>query len=171
MEPRLNLHTNDFAIGFYKRFNAAGRVVTDSTLSMTIQHLVKLRASQINGCGFCTDMHSKDAAHEGETSVRLNLVAAWRDATVFTPAERAALALAEEGTRLADGDTGVPDQVWADAREHFDDDQAGRTGVPDRDDQRLQPTERDHRPPRRQLRTRPVRLIPAVESDILRYHS
>ena len=123
MEPRLNLYTNDFTAGFFKKFNAAGQAVTQSPLPKTIQELVKLRASQINGCGFCTDMHSKDAAHGGETAQRLYLVAAWRDATVFTPAERAALALTEEGTRIADGDTGVPDEVWAEAREHFDDDQ------------------------------------------------
>ena len=62
-----------------------------------------LRASQINGCAVCVDMHAKDAEHAGETSVRLNLVAAWRDAKVFTDAERAALELAEQGTRIADG--------------------------------------------------------------------
>ena len=64
---------------------------------------MKIRASQINGCGGCLDMHTKDAAHAGETSVRLNLIAAWRDTNVFTEAERAALELAEQGTRLADG--------------------------------------------------------------------
>jgi AhpD family alkylhydroperoxidase len=85
--------------------------------------LVSLRVSQINGCAFCVDMHTKDAEAAGETSVRLNLVAVWREATVFTEAERAALALAEEGTRLADAHDGVSDQTWALAREHYDDDQ------------------------------------------------
>ncbi len=61
-----------------------------------------LRASQINGCGGCVDMHTKEAAAAGETALRLNLVAVWREATVFTEAERAALELAEEGTRIAD---------------------------------------------------------------------
>ena len=73
---------------------------------------MKIRASQINGCGFCLDMHTKDAAQAGETSVRLNLVAAWREAKVFTEAERAALELAEQGTRIADGG-GVTDEAWA----------------------------------------------------------
>lgn len=67
-------------------------------------------------------MHTKEAARAGETSVRLNLVAAWRDTTVFTDAERAALELAEQGTRLADGG-GVADEVWASAAEHYDEEQ------------------------------------------------
>ncbi|PSL02111.1 AhpD family alkylhydroperoxidase [Haloactinopolyspora alba] len=87
--------------------------------------LVNLRASQINGCAVCTDMHTKDAMQAGETWLRLNLVAAWREATVFTEAERAALALAEEGTRLADAAGGVSDEVWANAAKHYDDDELG----------------------------------------------
>ena len=82
-----------------------------------------MRASQINGCGFCLDMHTKDAAHIGETSTRLNLVATWREATVFTDAERAALELAEQGTRIADAAGGVTDEVWANAAKHYDEDQ------------------------------------------------
>ena len=77
-------------------------MITDSTLPAATLQLVALRASQINGCGFCTDMHTKDAAHAGETSTRLNLVAAWREAKVFTDAERAVLELTEQGTRIAD---------------------------------------------------------------------
>jgi AhpD family alkylhydroperoxidase len=61
-----------------------------------------IRASQINGCSVCTDMHTKDAVHAGETADRLNLVAAWREAKAFTDAERAALELTEQGTRIAD---------------------------------------------------------------------
>jgi AhpD family alkylhydroperoxidase len=87
------------------------------------QELVKIRASQINGCGFCTDMHTKDAAAAGETSLRLNLVATWREATVFTEAERAALELAEEGTRIADAAGGVSDEAWANAAKHYDEEQ------------------------------------------------
>src|SRR5208282_2024406 len=96
-----------------------------STLPRATQELVKLRASQINGCAVCTDMHTKDAAHAGETSVRLNLVAAWREATVFTEAERAALELAEQGTRIADAAGGVTDEAWANAAKYYDDDQLG----------------------------------------------
>jgi AhpD family alkylhydroperoxidase len=111
------------AAKFVKHINSAGKVVSDSALPAATQELVKLRASQINGCGFCTDMHTKDAAHAGETSVRLNLVAAWREAKVFTDAERAALELTEQGTRIADAAGGVTDEAWANAAKHFDDDQ------------------------------------------------
>jgi AhpD family alkylhydroperoxidase len=82
-----------------------------------------LRASQINGCGWCVDVHTKEAAVAGETAIRLHLVAAWRHANVFTEAERAALALTEEGTRLADVHQGVSDETWARARTHYDADQ------------------------------------------------
>jgi alkylhydroperoxidase family enzyme len=70
-------------------------------------------------------MHSKDALAAGETTVRLNLVAAWREATVFTEAERAALELTEQGTRIADAAGGVPDEVWANAAKHYDEEQLG----------------------------------------------
>jgi AhpD family alkylhydroperoxidase len=123
MEPRIDLFDNELAAKFGKRFANASLVIGQSTLPKATQELVSLRASQINGCGFCTDMHTKDAAAAGETPVRLNLVAAWREATVFTDAERAALALAEEGTRLADLHHGVSDETWAQVRKHYDDDQ------------------------------------------------
>jgi AhpD family alkylhydroperoxidase len=90
---------------------------------VTTLELVRLRASQINGCGFCTDMHTKDAAAAGESPVRLNLVAAWRDTTVFTEAERAALELAEQGSRIADAAGGVTDEAWGNAMRHFDEEQ------------------------------------------------
>jgi AhpD family alkylhydroperoxidase len=123
MDARLNLFGNSVVPGVVKYINSASKVVTDSTLPAATQELVKIRASQINGCAFCTDMHTKDAAHAGETSVRLNLVAAWREATVFTEAERAALELAEQGTRIADAAGGVADEVWANAAKHYDEDQ------------------------------------------------
>jgi AhpD family alkylhydroperoxidase len=125
MEPRIDVFNNDVALAFVKRLNAASKVVTDSSLPRSTAHLVELRASQINGCGFCTDMHSKDAEAAGETAQRLNLVAAWREATVFTEPERAALALAEEGTRIADAAGGVSDDTWDQVRKHFDDEQIG----------------------------------------------
>ena len=125
MEPRLNLRENPVAMKFIKYINSAGAVVKESGVPHATQELVKLRASQINGCGFCTDMHSKDALHAGETQVRLNLVAAWREATVFTPAERAALELAEQGTRIADAAGGVSDQAWEEAAKHYDEEQLG----------------------------------------------
>jgi AhpD family alkylhydroperoxidase len=123
MEARLNLQGSPSAAHFFKYLGGAGKVVKDSPLPAATQELVKIRASQINGCAFCTDMHTKDAAHAGETSVRLNLVATWREATVFTDAERAALELAEQGSRLADAAGGVTDEAWANAAKYYDEDQ------------------------------------------------
>ena len=122
METRLDLMNNDLAAKVVKHIVSANKAVDDSTLPTATQELVRIRASQINGCGFCLDMHTKDAAQAGETSVRINLVAAWREATVFTEAERAAQELAEQGTRIADGG-GVTDEAWANAAKHYDDDQ------------------------------------------------
>lgn len=123
MDARLNLHTNQLAGKSLRYLASAGKVISDSSLPATTQELVRIRASQINGCGFCTDMHTKEAVAAGETSTRLHLVAVWREATVFTDAERAALELAEQGTRIADGAGGVTDEVWANAAKHYDEDQ------------------------------------------------
>ncbi|MEH1098141.1 carboxymuconolactone decarboxylase family protein [Micromonospora sp. CPCC 205561] len=123
MDARFNLFDNETAMRFAKRFANAGTVIQQSPLPRATQELVSLRASQINGCGWCIDMHTKEAAAAGESAVRLHLVAAWRESTVFTEAEQAALALAEEGTRLADAHQGVSDETWAQVREHYDDDQ------------------------------------------------
>jgi len=123
MEARLNLFEIPLAVKSLKHIVTAGKVMGESTVPAATQELVRLRASQINGCGFCTDMHTKDAAHAGETSVRLNLVAAWREATVFTDAERAALELAEQGTRIADAAGGVTDEAWANAAKYYDEEQ------------------------------------------------
>jgi AhpD family alkylhydroperoxidase len=123
MEARLNYHGSDFAMKFAKHINSAGALLAGTALPAATQELVKIRASQINGCAGCLDMHTKEAAHAGESQVRLNLVAAWREATVFTDAERAALELAEQGTRLADAAEGVTDDAWANAAKHYDEDQ------------------------------------------------
>ncbi|HEX5402890.1 MAG TPA: carboxymuconolactone decarboxylase family protein [Pseudonocardiaceae bacterium] len=123
MELRFNLFENEIAAKFAKRFANASMVIHDSPLPFTTQELVSLRASQINGCGWCADMHTKEATAAGETQVRLHLVATWRESTVFTEAERAALAFAEEGTRMADASLGVSDDTWAQVRKHYDDDQ------------------------------------------------
>lgn len=82
--------------------------------------LVHLRASQINGCGFCVDMGARELKKAGETDERLFTVAAWREAPYFTDAERAALALAEAATRLSDRADPVPDDVWEEAARHYD---------------------------------------------------
>lgn len=123
MTARLNLFADPVAVKAWKHIIAASKVLGESTLPLATRELVMLRASQINGCAGCIDMHTKDAAAAGETAVRLNLVAAWREATVYTDAERAALLLTEEATRIADAAGGVSDEVWANAAKHFDDEQ------------------------------------------------
>ena len=84
------------------------------------RELVHLRASQINGCSVCVDMHSRDLRRQGESDERLFAIGAWRDAPYFSEAERAALALTESVTRLNDRDDPVPDAVWEDAARHYD---------------------------------------------------
>ncbi|OBG79794.1 alkylhydroperoxidase [Mycobacterium sp. E802] len=123
MDARLNLFENPTATKMLKYVTSAGKVITDSSLPAATQQLVAVRTSQINGCAFCTDMHTKDAVAAGETQQRLHLVAAWREATVFSEAERAALELTEQGTRIADAAGGVSDEVWANAVKHYDEDQ------------------------------------------------
>jgi AhpD family alkylhydroperoxidase len=123
MNARFDMFSNQVGADFGKRFANAGSVLARSPLAPSTRELVSLRASQINGCGWCVDMHTKEAAAAGESAVRLNLVAAWREADVFTDAERAALAFAEEGTRLADGATGVSDETWDAVRAHYGDDE------------------------------------------------
>lgn len=123
MDARVNFVADPTAGKVLKYFMSAGQAVKDSPLPTATHELVALRVSQINGCAACIDMHTKEAAAAGETPVRLNLVAAWREATVFTEAERAALELAEEGTRVADAAGGVSDEVWAYAAKYYDEEQ------------------------------------------------
>lgn len=125
MDARLNLLENTHATKATKYLASAGRAISESSLPETTRQLVEIRASQINGCGVCVDMHTKDALHAGESQVRLNMVAAWREATVFSEAERAALELTEQGTRIADAGGGVDDQAWARAAQHYNDEQLG----------------------------------------------
>lgn len=86
-------------------------------LDATLAHLIDVRASQLNGCAFCLDMHVKQAHMHGERALRLHHVAIWRESTLFTPRERAALAWTEALTRL--GEHGVSDALYAEARERF----------------------------------------------------
>jgi AhpD family alkylhydroperoxidase len=92
--------------------------IPEATLAM-----VTLRASQINGCSVCVDIHTRELEQLGESSERIHLVAAWREAPYFSDAERAALALAEAATRLADRPDPVPDDVWDEAARHYTDPQ------------------------------------------------
>ena len=99
---------------------ALNKVIEKSGLDRKTVDLVHLRASQINGCSVCVDMHWRMARKAGETDERLFAVSAWRDAPYFTEAERAVLALTESVTRLSDRSDPVPDDVWNDAARHFD---------------------------------------------------
>ena len=93
---------------------------TADTLPESTRNLIQLRASQINGCAVCLEMHATDMRKAGETDERLFTVAGWRDAPYFTDAERAALALTEATTRIADRADAVPDDIWAEAAMHYD---------------------------------------------------
>lgn len=96
------------------------RFVRTSNLPEPLYELVKIRASQINGCAFCLDMHCRDARDGGEDQRRLDVLSAWREAAeLFSEQEQAALALTEAVTRI--GAEGVPDEVWAQASKHFED--------------------------------------------------
>lgn len=94
--------------------------VRTSGLPKSIIRLIELRASQINGCGLCVDMHAVEMRQGGEPDERLFAVAAWRDTPFFSDAERAALALAEAVTRLSDRPDAVPDEIWNEAAKHYD---------------------------------------------------
>jgi AhpD family alkylhydroperoxidase len=112
--PRLPI--NDIAPDAYKAV-AGMEAYSRKNNDPVLYELVKLRASMINGCAFCVDMHSRDALAAGESSRRLFGLAAWHDTPFYTEQERAALALTDAVTRL--GDHGVPDDVWDTAAKHF----------------------------------------------------
>lgn len=99
---------------------AAGQASSHAGLPRATVDLVCLRASQINGCAICLDMHTRTARKAGETDERLGTLAAWRHSPYFTDAERAALALAEAATRLADSADPVPAGIWDEAARHYD---------------------------------------------------
>jgi len=92
----------------------------DNGVPASTLNLVYLRASQINGCSVCVDMHARTMRQSGETDERMIAVGAWHDAPFFTPAERAALALTEAATRMADRTNSVPDDIWFEAAQHYD---------------------------------------------------
>ncbi len=94
-----------------------------SGVPATTLYLVEVRASQINGCSVCLDMHTRELRNAGEPDERIFMVGAWREAPYYTDAERAALALTEALTRLADSPDGVPDEVWDEAARHYDESQ------------------------------------------------
>lgn len=108
-----------------KALQALAASTDNSGLPKGTLELVHLRASQINGCSVCVDMHPRLARKAGETDERLFSVSAWRDTPYFTEAERAALALTEAVTRVADKSDPVPDDIWNEAAKHFDEKQLG----------------------------------------------
>lgn len=91
-----------------------------SGIDYVTRKLVHLRASQINGCGVCVDMHARELKKAGVTDERIFALGAWRETPYFSEAERSALALAEAATRLSDRSDPVPDDVWAEATRHYD---------------------------------------------------
>ena len=97
------------------------KIIESSGIEEQLLLLVEIRVSQINGCGYCLDMHTKDARLAGETEQRIYLLSAWREAPLYSARERAALAWAEAVTRLENGE--VPDAVYQQVREHFDEQQ------------------------------------------------
>ncbi|MBS9534998.1 carboxymuconolactone decarboxylase family protein [Mycobacterium sp. M1] len=117
MSERLNVYAVDPKAT--RAVLAMENYVRSSGLDPALYELVKIRASQLNSCAFCLDMHHRDARAQGEDQRRLDVLSAWHEAPdLFTPAERAALALTEAVTRI--GEAGVPDAVWTEVRAHFD---------------------------------------------------
>src|ERR1700736_1432057 len=109
--------------GAFNALLALGEAAQRTGVPKTTLELVHLRASQINGCSVCVHMHARDLRKAGESNERIDTVAAWRDAPYFTEAERAALALTEAVTRLADRSDPVPDEIYDAAAKHYDEQQ------------------------------------------------
>lgn len=115
METRINLFEK--GAGAIKAMQSVGIYLAKSPVEQHLLHLVEYRVSQINGCAFCLDMHSKDLRAEGETEQRIYTISAWRETPFFTPRERAALAWTEALVNIENGQ--VPDEVYEDARAEF----------------------------------------------------
>jgi AhpD family alkylhydroperoxidase len=124
MQPRIEnpVMTIPGAMGALQRL---GAVVRHAGLPETTLYLIELRASQINGCAVCADMHSRELKAAGESDERIFTLAAWRETPYFSDAERAALALTEAATRLADRPDPVSDEIWEEAARHYDEAQLG----------------------------------------------
>lgn len=112
--------------GIEEAYAAMGRFDRSITLEENLRELVKIRASVLNGCAFCVDLHTTDARAKGETDRRLAAATTWRHSSLFTPAERAALALTDALTMISNRNDGVPDGVWDTAKEHFSREELGQ---------------------------------------------
>ncbi len=122
MEPRMN-NPAMVVPGAMKALQQLGAAARRSGVPASTLYLIEVRASQINGCSVCLDMHTRELKAEGESDERVLMVGAWREAPYFSDAERAALALTEAATRLADRSDPVPDEVWEEAARHYDESQ------------------------------------------------
>ena len=124
MEPRID-HPALTAAGAMQGLRSLDKATKRAGVPEATHELMKLRAGQINGCSGCVDLHSRALKELGESDERIVMVAAWRESTYFTDAERAALALAEAVTRIADRPDPVSDEVWEEAARHYDEAQLG----------------------------------------------
>jgi AhpD family alkylhydroperoxidase len=119
IRPRM-AHVIELVPDAFKAMLALSKASEHDELPETTSLLVDLRASQINGCSYCSDMHSRELKDAGESDERIWTVAAWREAPYFSESERAALALTEALTRVADRPDPVSDEVWDEAARHYD---------------------------------------------------
>jgi len=126
MQPRIN---NPVMVvpGAMEALQKLGAAARRAGVPATTLYLIEVRASQINGCSVCLDMHSRELRAAGERDERIFMVGAWREAPYFSDAERAALALTEAATRLADRSDPIPDELWEEAARHYD--EAGLAGL------------------------------------------
>lgn len=126
MQPRLNFLQASPEI--IKAVRALNQAVEECGLERSLLHLIKLRASQINGCSYCVDMHSREAREDGESEQRVHLVAAWRESPLFSARERAAFAWTEKLTRLSET-AAVEDEDYEEVRKHFNEDELVKLSV------------------------------------------
>lgn len=126
MDPRIK-NPVMLVPGAMEALQALGAAARNAGVPASTLYLIEVRASQINGCSVCLDMHSRELKSIGESDERVFMVGAWREAPYFSDAERAALALTEAATRLADRSDPVPDEVWDEAARHYD--ESGLAGL------------------------------------------
>lgn len=115
MKERMNIDAAE--AGVYKAMNAAEKQISSFKIEKKLAELIKLRTSQLNGCGYCVNLHSRDARKAGETEQRVFAISAWWETPFFTEAERAALKLAEEITRIQE--TGLREETFQNAKKYF----------------------------------------------------
>jgi AhpD family alkylhydroperoxidase len=124
MEPRMN-HPVAVVPGALEALQGVSKAAAKAGVPSVTTMMVALRASQINGCSFCCEMHARELREAGETEERIATVAAWGEAPWFSDAERAALALTEAVTRIADRPQSITDEIWEAAAKHYDESQLG----------------------------------------------